>query len=277
MIYLDNAATTFPKPESVYLEMDRINRTMAVNAGRGSYRAAREANVLIDKTKQQLIELLHAYGVADVVFTPSVTHAFNQILGGLALTNDSIVYISPYEHNAVARTLYKLQKEVGFEIEILPLVKNSYEIDLEGISFLMKTKKPDVIILTAISNVTGYVLPFKEIFEIAKEEGAITILDAAQAAGLIDIDMRMVAVDVVAFAGHKSLYGPLGIAGFFLRNSIDIGVVLAGGTGSNSLILEMPESVPAKYEASSSNIVAIGGLSAALSCLPHPGRQPRSR
>ena len=141
----------------------------------------------------------------------------------------------------------------------------------------MKTKKPDVIILTAISNVTGYILPFKEIFEIAKEEGAITILDAAQAAGLIDIDMRMVAADVVAFAGHKSLYGPLGIAGFFLRNGIDIGVVLAGGTGSNSLILEMPESVPAKYEASSSNIVAIGGLSAALSSLNRESHEEKLR
>ena len=109
MIYLDNAATTFPKPEVVYKEMDQVNRTGAVNAGRGSYKAARKAADLIADTKQRMSELLHCDGRAEIVFTPSVTHAINQIVNGLDISETTTIYLSAYEHNAVARTISNIR------------------------------------------------------------------------------------------------------------------------------------------------------------------------
>ena len=123
--------------------------------------------------------------------------------------------------------------------------------------------------MTAISNVTGYRLPFENVFELAKESNttAITVLDAAQAAGLIEIDVARGHIDILAFAGHKTLYGPFGIGGFVIKDSIKLDVTLTGGTGSNSLNLSMPEKSPERYEASSPNIVAVAGLRAALNAV----------
>lgn len=263
MIYLDNAATTFPKPESVYCQMDRVNRTLAVNAGRGSYAIAKEATKIIDTTKELLIRLFHADEIADICFTPSITHAMNQILRGIKLSESDVVYLTPYEHNAVARTIFMLQKDFRFEVRQIPLDAD-LKIDLERTSFEFARKRPSIVIATKVSNVTGYVLPDKELFRLAKDYNAVTILDAAQAAGLLDIDMRTNNADIVCFAGHKTLYGPFGVGGFAIKKNVDIGVSFAGGTGSNSLSLNMPESSPEKYEASSQNVVAIAGLCAAL-------------
>lgn len=263
MIYLDNAATTFPKPERVYEALDAANRKLSFNAGRGSYNAAREASTVIGDTRNQLLSLLHATGYADVVFTPSVTHAMNQVLNGLDVTNNSIIYISPYEHNAVARTVHHLAVDMGASIEMLPLT-DDLQIDLEKAKYLFSIKKPSVLILNALSNVTGYILPVRELFLIAKEYGAITILDAAQAAGLLDLDMPGMNADILCFAGHKTLMGPFGVAGFLIKHGVTLKKVLTGGTGSASLDLNMPETTPERYEASSTNVVAIAGLNAAL-------------
>ena len=263
MIYLDNAATTFPKPEEVYVAMDKINRFAAVNAGRGSYKAAHLASKTIDNTKQLVKELFHAENIAEIVFTPSVTHAMNQIINGLGLTKGDVVYVTPYEHNAVARALHLAQKERLFDISFIPLT-DDLRIDLSKTDYLFKTKPPRVVFATAISNVTGYVLPLNDLFNSAKDNGSITIMDAAQAAGLIELDMRINHADIICFAGHKTMYGPFGIGGFAIRHGVDLDVSFAGGTGSNSLDLEMPTKVPSKFEASSPNIVAIAGLEAAL-------------
>lgn len=263
MIYLDNAATTFPKPERVYDALDAANRNLSFNAGRGSYKAARDASAIIDDTKNQLLSLLHATGYADAVFTPSVTHAFNQVLNGLDLANNSVIYISPYEHNAVARTVHQLSVNTGASVEMLPLTED-LQIDLEKARYQFSTKTPSVIILNALSNVTGYILPVRELFLMAKEYGATTVLDAAQAAGLIDLDMPNLNADILCFAGHKTLMGPFGIGGFLIKRGITLKKVLTGGTGSASLILDMPEETPGRYEASSANVVAIAGLNASL-------------
>lgn len=266
MIYLDNAATTFPKPERVYDALDAANRNLSFNAGRGSYKAARDASAIIDDTKNQLLSLLHATGYADVVFTPSVTHALNQVLNGLDLTSNSVIYVSPYEHNAVARTVHQLSVNTGASVEMLPLTED-LQIDLEKAKYQFSTKAPSVIILNALSNVTGYILPVTELFLMAKEYGATTVLDAAQAAGLIDLDMPGLNADILCFAGHKTLMGPFGIGGFLIKRGITLKKVFTGGTGSASLILDMPEETPGRYEASSANVVAIAGLNASLKSL----------
>ena len=168
MIYLDNAATTFPKPERVYNALEVANRELAFNAGRGSYTDARNASAVIDDTKDHLLSLLHATGYADVVFTPSVTHALNQVINGLNLTRDSVIYISPYEHNAVARTVYQLSINSGVSVEMLPLTED-LQIDLEKAKYQFSINTPSVVILNALSNVTGYILPVAELFLMAKE------------------------------------------------------------------------------------------------------------
>lgn len=263
MIYLDNAATTFPKPERVYTALETANRELSFNAGRGSYKAARAASAIIDDTKNSLLSLFHATGYADIVFTPSVTHALNQVLNGLDLTGNSVIYVSPYEHNAVARTVYQLSVNSGASVKMLPLTKD-LQIDLEKAKYQFSINSPSVVILNALSNVTGYILPVAEIFLMAKEYGAITVLDAAQAAGLIDLDMPALNADVLCFAGHKTLMGPFGIGGFLIKHGITLKKVLTGGTGSASLTLDMPEEAPGRYEASSTNVVAIAGLNASL-------------
>lgn len=265
MIYLDNAATSFPKDEVVYQEMDRVNRSLSVNPGRGSYRAAREANEIISSLRKELLNTFHAEDIANVVFTPSITHAINLVVSGLSFVESDVVYITPYEHNAVARSLEMMRKRIGFKVKILPLC-DDLQIDIEKTKYQFSMEKPNYLFMNALSNVTGYVLPIKEIINIAKQYDSVTFIDTAQAAGLIDINMIDINADVVFFTGHKSFGGPIGIGGFLIKNGMNLNLVFAGGTGSDSLNINMPEKAPARYEASSYNVVAMAGLLAAIKC-----------
>lgn len=266
MIYLDNAATTFPKPEEVYVAMDKVNREEAVNAGRGSYKLAQNASKLISETKGLIRKLIGVDSNAAVIFAPSITIAMNQIIYGLQLREKAVVYISPFEHNAVARSIYQLSKKKSITIKELPINEN-LEIDMERVKYEFSKDKPEVVICIHVSNVTGYVLPVDEIFEEAKKHGSITVLDSAQSLGLIECQANHLKADIIAFAGHKTLYGPFGIGGFINVTGIPLDVFISGGTGSNSLDLNMPTGSESKYESSSQNIVAIAGLNAALKSL----------
>ena len=263
MVYLDNAATTFPKPESVYVAMDKINREGSVNAGRGSYKLAQNASELIVDTKMKIRQLVHLDISAAVIFSPSITIAMNQIISGLHLRENAVVYVSPYEHNAVARSLFKLSKEIALVIKELPLDDN-LEIDVEKMKYEFSKDKPDAVFCTHVSNVTGYILPIKEIFAEAKKHGSINILDSAQSMGLIELRADLIDVDLIGFAGHKTLYGPFGIGGFINVSGVDLDTFIVGGTGSDSLNLEMPSGRESKFESASTNIIAVAGLNAAL-------------
>lgn len=266
MIYLDNAATTFPKPREVYEAMDEANRNYAVNAGRGGYRLARKASALIEDTRIRIRRLVGADMSSDVTFSPSVTIALNQIIKGVNWKENSFIYVSPYEHNAVARTLNYLSKEKKITVKELPITEK-LEIDIGRVKYEFSKYPPAAVFCTHISNVTGYILPTEEIFSAAKAYKALTVLDTAQSLGLIETDSRMAKADLIAFAGHKSLYGPIGIGGFINIAGIPMNPVIIGGTGSDSLNLEMPDSGEGKFEAASSNIVAMAGLNAALHVL----------
>lgn len=263
-IYLDHAATTFPKPQSVYEALDGANRTLAVNAGRGSYALAREASDIIAETKNEIKKLAHAKDVAEVVFTASATLACNQILGGLAWQKEDVVYVSPYEHNAVMRVLHGLQKKYGFEIEELAMDEQSLKLDIEKIEFQFVRKRPSVVVMSHVSNVLGYVLPIEKVAQIAKDYQAIVVVDGAQALGVVPVDLQKMPIDFYIYAGHKTLYGPFGVGGFFYRGNVQLQPYLAGGTGSDSLNLEMDTDTPEGLSPGSPNIVAIAGLLAAL-------------
>nr|WP_242988884.1 aminotransferase class V-fold PLP-dependent enzyme [Clostridium butyricum] len=263
-IYLDNAATTYPKPEVVYETMDKYLREECVNAGRGSYELSRKATEMIEETRQLLLSLTNSkYG--QVIFSPSATIATNQILRGLNWDNIKNVYVSPFEHNAIMRTVHSLQKEYKFNINVIPFDNITFELNEEKLKVMFAKDNPDVIVLSHVSNVTGYILPIERCHEIAEKYNPINIVDCAQSLGLvpIDIEENFKNCDFIIFAGHKSLYGPFGIAGFIQLNSnINLKEFITGGTGSDSTNLEMP--VDHKYEAGSYNTYAISGLNAAL-------------
>lgn len=266
MVYLDNAATTFPKPECVYDAMDKMNREGAVNAGRGSYKLAQNASKLITDTKAKLRELVHVDASAAVVFSPSITIAINQIVNGLNLRNKAVVYVSPYEHNAVARSVYELSKKLDLVIKEIP-INDGLEIDIEKMKYEFSKDKPEAVFCTHVSNVTGYILPIETIFAESKKHGSINVLDSAQSMGLVEIRADLLDVDLIGFAGHKTLYGPFGIGGFINVSGVKLKPFIVGGTGSDSLNLEMPNGDENKFESSSQNVIAIAGLYAALTIL----------
>ena len=221
-IYLDNAATTFPKPESVYTEMDYVNRNLAVNTGRGSYSLARKATEIIDRTREKALKLIKGKDVADIVLTPSATIAMNVIIGGLDWSGADVCYVSPFEHNAVMRPLHLISEKYGFDLIELPLKSETLEIDFEKMEYMFSMNPPTKVFATHISNVTGYILPVKEITEMAKKYNSQVIIDASQSLGLLDINMNNLMADFIAFAGHKNLYGPFGTSGFFVRKGTKI-------------------------------------------------------
>lgn len=275
IIYLDNAATTFPKPEVVYQTMDRFLREECVNAGRGSYKLARNSVELIDETRRLLLELVNANSSDRVIFSPSATVATNQVLRGLNWKDIKNVYVSPFEHNAIMRTLHHLQKYNDFEINIIPFDNITFELKEDDLRVIYSQKKPDLIIMSHVSNVTGYILPIDKCHELAKAYNPINIVDCAQSLGVVDVNVKeeFKECDFIIFAGHKSLYGPFGIGGFYILNSkIVLNEVITGGTGSDSTNLEMPKDSEAYYEAGSYNMHAVSGLNAALKWIKEEGR-----
>lgn len=248
--------------------MDSANRNLAFNAGRGGYAVARSAMLLIDETKELLLKLVKAPIGSSVVFTPSITVALNEIIQGVEIHEGDNIYVSPYEHNAVARVCELIAESKHANIIQMPLIKDTLEIDIELLKYQFSNKHPKLVCATHVSNVTGYILPVNEIFIEARKYSAINVLDTAQSLGLIDVDASGFGADFIAFAGHKTLYGPLGIGGFIVvGNAPKLNVVLAGGTGSDSLNLSMPSMVPGRYETASMNIIAVSGLCAALKSL----------
>ena len=264
--YFDNSATTFPKPEEVYSFMDKFYRENGVNVGRGQHKLASKASFLVDETRKLLLEILHCKNKG-VVFTSTATEGINLVLQGREWKENSIVYISPFEHNAVTRTLFHLKDRYGLKIKTLAFNKEKIEYDLEQIKADFKEENPDVIICSHSSNVFGIVAPVEKIVEESKKYGAFNFIDMCQTVGLIDLNVGNENIDAVVFAGHKTLYGPLGVSGVVMKKDIDLKPLIYGGTGVESANQNMPDIFPIKYEGGSHNILAISGLNASLKWL----------
>lgn len=268
--YFDNSATTFPKPEEVYSFMDKFYRENGVNVGRGQHKLASKASFLVNETRKLLLEILHCKNKG-VVFTSTATEGINLVLQGREWKENSIVYISPFEHNAVTRTLFHLKDRYGLKIKTLAFNKEKIEYDLEQIKADFKEENPDVIICSHSSNVFGIVAPVEKIVEESKKYGAFNFIDMCQTAGLIDLNVGNENIDAVVFAGHKTLYGPLGVSGVVMKKDIDLKPLIYGGTGVESANQNMPDIFPIKYEGGSHNILAISGLNASLKWLKNIG------
>lgn len=269
MAYFDNAATTFPKPNIVYEFMCDFYKNSGANAGRGHYEMAQSAGALIKDTRERIQKLLHC-PAKQVVFTPTATIALNIIIQGLIKKGLRNIYISPFEHNAVTRTLHYFEEKGDIVVSKLH-VNRDLGYDLERIRFQFDDIKPDLVIISHVSNVIGLVAPIEEIFAIAKEYKAYTVADMSQSAGLFDTNVGLNCFDFAVFAGHKTIYGPTGISGFVMNPTIVLEPVLFGGTGFESANQNMPMSLPERYEMGTGNIAGIAGLNAALKWLDKHG------
>lgn len=270
IIYLDNAATTFPKPEAVYQAMDSFYRQYGGNAGRGANPLARKSAGLVDETR---LMLKHWLNTPEVIFSPSATIALNTVIMGARLRTGDVAYVSPFEHNSVLRPLEYLRKTIGIEIRVLPFDKNSLECKLDDVKKLFRLEPPALLCISQVSNVLGLILPVDELARIARDASpnCVILVDGAQAAGLRLLEMSR--IDALVWSGHKSLYGPYGVAGIAFGTSWRPEPLVRGGTGTVSESIDMPEEGISRFEAGSQNISAIAGLNASLNWLEHTRRQ----
>ncbi|MEG0978331.1 MAG: aminotransferase class V-fold PLP-dependent enzyme [Bacilli bacterium] len=257
MIYLDNSATTFPKPESVYEALDFANRNLAFNVGRGMYKAAIDGVKIVEKCRNEILLLSNSIN-GDVVFLSSATESLNLIINGITFQDGDYVYVTPFEHNAIIRPLFNIQKKIRIKIVVLPFGKKTWMPDVLQIEEMFSINKPKAVFVSQVSNVTGLEIEYSQIFEISKKYDSLNILDSAQAYGIIKPNLKY--CDYCVFAGHKSLYASFGIAGFIDNSNYFLNITKSGGNGSDSLNHDMPNKGHERYEAGSPNIVAIYGL-----------------
>ena len=254
MIYLDNAATTLIKPAAVGREMLRAIQTCA-SPGRGGHRAAMRASELVFRCRVTAAELFHVPEPENVIFTMNATHALNIAIGSLVKPGTRVL-ISGYEHNAVTRPL----KKAGAEILIARSPLFNQETCLQA--FAERIGEAEAVVCTMASNVFGFILPIREIAALCKKEKVPLIVDASQAAGALDVDFEGLGAAFLAMPGHKGLFGPQGTGMLLCREPGE--VLLAGGSGSDSIRQEMPAYLPDRHEAGTHNVPGIAGLLAGM-------------
>ncbi len=270
--YFDNAATSFPKPEAVYQAMDDCARNYGVSIGRGQHLLSAKAAYVADETRELLLQLFHCTN-KKVVFTNTATEALNIILTSQIISEGCIVYISPFEHNAVTRTLHHIAENKHIKIRQLMVDSDTLCYDIHAIQQQFQDEPPHCVIISHASNVTGAVAPIRDIFSLAKRYNSVTVADMCQTAGLIDTDISSSDFDFVVFAGHKTLYGPLGISGFICQYPEQLPPLIYGGTGIESANQDMPMSSPERFEAGSHSSIAIAGLNASVKWILDTGIQ----
>jgi len=260
MIYLDNAATSFPKPEAVYRAMDAFIRNQGANPGRSSFRIAVEADSAIREARSVLKDFFNAPSPDHIVFTLNCTDALNIALKGLLSAGDHVI-TSCLEHNSVSRPLNRLA-QAGVTYSRVSHFADGW-IDPDEIRKLIR-KETKLIVLTHASNVLGTLEPVKEIGAIASGHNVIFLLDAAQTAGVVPIDIKEMQVDILACPGHKALLGPPGTGLLVINDSVEIHSLREGGTGSLSQEPFQPLHYPDRLEAGTPNTLGIAGLKAGV-------------
>lgn len=267
IIYLDNGATSYPKPEEVYAYMDYFYRNFGVNPGRSGYDLCLEAGEVLEGTRKLLTEFFNGDDPNRLCFTYNSTDALNLIIFGLLRPGDHAV-TTTIEHNSVLRPLFHLHL-AGVEVDHVPFDGRGF-VDPDEIR---KRFKPNtrLVVVNHASNVIGTVQPVKEIGRRCREAGIVFAVDASQSAGKVPVDMKDQFLDVVAFTGHKSLLGPTGIGGLCVREGVDIRITRAGGTGVRSAVRTHLEEYPYRMEYGTPNTLGIAGLNAGVKWLLKQG------
>lgn len=268
-IYLDNASTTFPKPEGVGRAVYDYMTQMGVNINRGCYESAYNVEERVFETREMLTQLFDGPDCRNVVFTRSVTESLNVLLKGYLKGGDHVL-VSSMEHNAVMRPLVQLERQ-GISFTRVPCGGDG-SLRLESLEECLRPNTKAVV-MTHASNVCGTVMPIERVGRFCRERGLAFFVDCAQTAGVLPISMREMCIDALAFTSHKGLLGPQGIGGFILSESLvsQIEPLISGGTGSVSHTEEMPEFMPDRFEAGTMNLPGILGLRAGLEWIMSAG------
>ncbi len=267
-IYMDNAATTFPKPEQVYQAVDFFNRHMGGNPGRGSNKATLQAGSMLLDCRDALAGFFNIADSSHIAFTINITEAINTALKGILNPGDHVIS-SSMEHNAVARPLYAMYQQDGVEWTAVPCAGDG-TLDPEDIRKAIRSNTRMICMLHA-SNLTGTLMPVEEVGKIARDHKLIFVLDTAQTAGVVPIDVEKQSIDVLTFTGHKGLLGPQGTGGIYLRPRLNIKPLKQGGTGSLSQYLEQPSLMPDMLESGTHNTPGIAGLLAGVNFIKENG------
>ena len=267
MIYLDNAATSFPKPESVYQALDKFARTSLANPGRAGHRMAMAAERTLDDTRHALNQFFQGEGVERWIFTHNCTDGLNLAIKGLVKPGDHVI-TSDLEHNSVSRPLRKLEKD-GV-ITLTRLASREGYLDPEDVrrSIIPRTS---LVALTHASNVLGTVQPIEAIAAIVRASGALFLVDAAQSAGVVPIDLKSTSIDLLAFPGHKALYGPTGTGVLYVGPRANPRSWREGGTGGDSSSETQPQQLPYFLEGGTPNVLGVAGLAAGLAWVAERG------
>ena len=268
-IYFDNGSTSWPKAPGVAQAVEKLLTEGAFNINRGNYEGAYEVEGMVLETRDQLADLFQAPSSRNVIFTPGITYSLNYFIKGFLRSGDHVI-ITGIEHNAVMRPLWQMKAEgVAFDV-----AKTDEEgtVDPESVVKLIR-KETKAVIVSHASNVCGTIVPIQEIGEICRRHHIFFVVDSAQSAGTLEINIKEWGIDFLTFTGHKGLLGPQGIGGFVVSEELDqeMAPLIAGGTGSQSDSYEMPRMLPDKYESGTMNLPGIAGLHAALSYLQEAG------
>ena len=261
MIYLDNSATSYPKPECVIQAMHNSFYKFGANSGRGAYEMAINTTEQIYNCRKKVAEFFNADDVESVIFTYNCTTALNMAIKGLASNNAHFV-ISDLEHNAVLRPLETLKQNGLCDYSIAKVLVDDYQT--------LKNFKNEInnntvaIICTGASNVFGIIPPYKMLSNLAHKNNLLFIMDCSQIAGTVSIDMHKDGIDIMCCAGHKGLMGPTGTGLMIINNNIHLDSLIEGGTGSNSMSAIQPDVLPDKFESGTPNVQGIIGLSSAM-------------
>jgi cysteine desulfurase/selenocysteine lyase len=262
VIYLDNAASSWPKPDTTWQAMEHFMRSVGANPGRSGHRLSIEAGRIINEAREALAELFAIDDPLRIVFTRNATESLNLAIFGILQSGDHCV-TSSMEHNSVMRPLRALEKK-GLELTAVSCSSKG-ELDPRGIEKAIK-KNTRLIVTTHASNIIGTLMPIAEVGAIARAHGIPYCIDAAQTAGAYPIDVETMKIDLLAFTGHKSLFGPQGSGGLYISEGLEekLEPLMRGGTGSRSEFQEQPDFMPDKYESGTPNTVGIAGLGAGV-------------
>ena len=264
-IYLDNGATSFPKPPAVEAAMSHFMLKIGGSPGRSGHRLSQEAARVVFECREALAGLIGAPDSKRVVFTLNATQALNTALYGTLRRGDRVVTTS-MEHNSVMRPLRDLERRGVIELHVLPCERTG-SLDPRLLEETVRTHRPRLVAAVHASNVTGSVIPLRDVGGICRAAGALLLVDAAQSAGALPIDVEADRVDLLAFTGHKSLYGPMGTGGLVIGERVDatrLEPLKRGGTGSRSEHEEQPEFLPDLCESGTPNAVGLAGLGASV-------------
>ena len=267
LIFLDNGATSYPKPEEVYQYMDYFYRNFGVNPGRSGYDLCMEAGLVVEETRALLTGFFHGTDPNRLCFGYNSTDALNLAIFGLLRPGDHAISTT-LEHNSVLRPLYHLSQQ-GVDVDYVPFDGRGFVDPAE----IRKRFRPNtrLVVVNHASNVIGTVQPIAAIGRLCREAGIPFAIDASQSAGKVPIDIEAQCLDVVAFTGHKSLLGPTGIGGLYVREGIDVRITRAGGTGVRSAVRTHLEEYPYRLEYGTPNVMGIAGLKAGVTWVTKKG------